>query len=51
MEPMKFADAETCLQLTLRALKLSVKDREFLEKAMRVYAALTAEENVRRSES
>lgn len=41
MTKMKIENAEVCLQLIIKALSnvLSVKDKEFLEKAMHSYAA------------
>jgi hypothetical protein len=39
-EPLKFADAESCLRLTLATMNPKPADSEFLEKAMRTYAEL-----------
>lgn len=42
--PQKFADAESCLVLTARALHLNDNDTHFLRCAMKQYAALRIEE-------
>jgi hypothetical protein len=39
-KPMTFADAESCLRMTLTAMKLKPADSEFLENAMRTYGDL-----------
>jgi hypothetical protein len=45
-EPLTFANAESALQLTIRALSnvLSAKDQEFLQKSMRVYGDMRVKE-------
>lgn len=43
-EPLQFADAESCLVLTARALHLNEDDAQFLRVAMKQYAALRIEE-------